>query len=369
MSPDAAPGLSGVGWEVYNNRMDLLSDYDYHLPPELIAQYPLRNRIDARLMVVDRRAGTIEHLHVRDLPELLKPEDCLVLNNTKVLPARLIGTRTKTGGRWEGLFLTHDEQGFWKVLSKTRGKPRSGETIDLQTPEGRVGFKLEIGTRTDDGGLIVKPLTEETPFEALERVGWVPIPPYIRNGRMIPSDKENYQTVYASQPGAIAAPTAGLHFTPPLLEKIKSMGVALCPVTLHVGAGTFKPVTVERIAEHPMHYEFASISQSVVDAVRKRKSGGGRIIAVGSTSVRVLESAAKATGTLEPVSGETDLFIRPPFTFSVVDAMLTNFHFPKSTLLILVRTFGGDDLIKRAYDEAIREKYRFYSFGDAMLIL
>lgn len=351
--------------------MTLLSDYDYQLPPELIAQHPLRNRADARLMVVNRASGSIEHRHVRDLPLLLRPNDCLVLNNTKVLSARLIGRRTKTGGRWEGLFLEQDEHRLWKVMGKTRGNPQPGETIDLETSDGRVGFKLEIAARTADGCWIVKPLIDkdEDSAEALERVGWVPIPPYIRGGRMIPSDRENYQTVFASRPGAIAAPTAGLHFTPQLLQRFRDLGVALCPVTLHVGVGTFKPIAVEKIEEHAMHAEWATLSETSTETIRRCKAAGGRTIAVGTTSVRVLESAAAENGELRPYDGMTDLFIRPPYHFRAIDALMTNFHFPKSTLLILVRLFGGDDLIRKAYEEAVREKYRFFSFGDAMLIL
>ncbi len=351
--------------------MNLLSDYDYQLPVELVAQDPLRNRADARMMVVDRAAATIEHAHVRDLPKWMRTEDAFVLNDTKVLNARLIGMRAKTGGRWEGLFVESDEHGLWKIMSKTRGKLVPGENIHLQTAEGRVGFRLELAAKTGDGFWIARPLLEngENPLEALDQVGWVPIPPYIRNGRMIPADRENYQTVYAAKPGAIAAPTAGLHFTPQLLRYLQGMGLALCPVTLHVGIGTFKPISTERIDDHPMHSEFAEISQSVVDTLLRRKSVGGRVVAVGTTSVRVLESAVDENGVLHPIKRPTDLFIRPPYRFKIVDALLTNFHFPKSTLLILVRTFGGDELLKRAYEEAVREKYRFYSFGDAMLIL
>lgn len=347
----------------------ILSDYDYELPHELIAQIPLRNRADARMLVVDRKSGTFQHLHVRDLPTLLDSKDCVVVNNTKVLPARLIGKRKETGGRWEGLFISFGPQGLWQIIGKTRGKIRTGELIDLETPEGRVGFALEFGSKLEDGSWIVKPLTEEEPIKALERIGWIPIPPYIRNGRMIPEDKQNYQTVYASKLGAVAAPTAGLHFTSQLFNEVKQLGVAIVPVTLHVGIGTFKPISVENIEEHPMHAEWCSLSQAVAATIMSRKAEGGRIVAVGTTSVRVLESASDAAGNLKPFEGETSLFIRPPYLFKNVDVLLTNFHFPKSTLLILVRTFGGDELIKEAYREAIREKYRFFSYGDAMLIL
>jgi len=346
-----------------------LAHYAYSLPHELIAQMPVEHRIDARLMVVDCMSGTILHHHVRDLPQFLRPEDCLVLNNTKVLPARLMGRRTKTGGNWEGLFLTADEHGIWKILSKTRGKLMPGEQIALQTPEGRVGISLELLAQQDDKTWLVKPLSDENTPAILDRVGWVPIPPYIRNGRMIPADREQYQTVYASKPGAVAAPTAGLHFSPELLTHIQNLGLGLVPVTLHVGAGTFQPISSETIDAHVMHHEWCEITDKAVARIQRRRKQGGRVIAIGTTSVRVLESASDDQGVLQPFSGETNLFIKPGYTFRTIDAMMTNFHLPLSTLLILVRTFGGDELIRRAYDEAIAEKYRFYSYGDAMLIL
>jgi len=364
-----------------------LSQYDFKLPHERIAQEPVAHRVDARLMVVDRSAETISHHHVRDLPQFLKPEDCLVLNNTKVLPARLIGRRTRTGGNWEGLFLAADEHGFWKILSKTRGKPTPGEQVALQTPEGKIGISLELLARQDDNTWLVKPLesgergvwsveceekqlqTPDSTLAILDRVGWVPIPPYIRNGRMIPSDIEQYQTVYASKPGAVAAPTAGLHFSPELLTQIRNLGIDLVPVTLHVGAGTFKPIATETLEQHVMHYEWCEITDKALARIQRRRRQGGRVIAVGTTSVRVLEAASNDRGELQPFTGETNLFIKPGHAFRTVDAMMTNFHLPLSTLLILVRTFGGDELIRRAYDEAIAEEYRFYSYGDAMLIL
>lgn len=353
----------------------MLSYYDYHLPTELIAQTPMPNRADARMLVVERKTGSIKHLHIRDLPTLLDPKDCLVLNNTQVLPARLIGSRKKTGGRWEGLFIqsaTGDgkrekspKNTLWNILSKTRGKIEPGEKVQLQTSDGHVGFDIEFVAKLEDGTWVVQPQTDEEPLAALRRVGWVPIPPYIRNGRMMPDDETNYQTVYASVPGAVAAPTAGLHFTPQLLDKIQKQGTASVPVTLHVGIGTFKPITVENIDEHPMHSEWCSLSASSAEFLSQCRSNGGRIVAVGTTSVRVLESS----NDLQPFEGETSLFIRPPYSFKHIDVLLTNFHFPKSTLLILVRTFGGDELIQEAYQEAIRERYRFFSYGDAMLII
>lgn len=358
-----------------------LARYDYRLPPELIAQTPMRDRTAARMMVVDRASGTIEHHCIRDFPRFIRPKDTLVLNNTKVLPARLIGSRTATEGRWEGLFLRFGERGVWEIMSKTRGKLRPGETLSLEDADGGRSEKLEVIAATDSKTLLVRPMTELSGPDFLEKVGWVPIPPYIRGGRMVPDDRENYQTVYAARPGAVAAPTAGLHFTRPLLAKIQSFGTAVCPVTLHVGAGTFQPIKTDRLAEHKMHSEYASISAETVRVILERRAAGGRIVAVGTTVVRTLESASNADETgrvdssgqndfsLRPFAGPTDLFIRPPYRFKSTDALLTNFHLPKSTLLILVRTFGGDELIRRAYDEAIAHDYRFYSYGDAMLIL
>ena len=361
-----------------------LDQYDYELPERLIAQTPLPDRAAARMMVVDRASGKISHSRVRDILSFLRPEDALVLNDTKVLPARLLGERVETGGRWEGLFLQCDPRGLWEIMSKTRGKLRPGEKILLRDSEGS-GVKryLQVEARTEAKTLIVKPLLDEgeDSFSFLVRVGWVPIPPYIRDGLMKPSDREDYQTVYARTPGAVAAPTAGLHFTEELLDEIRDMGVAVCPVTLHVGAGTFKPISVSKLSEHHMHSEFATISEKVVATLEERRARGGRIVAVGTTSARTLESASNllddgtvdSTGLndkkLRPFSGSTNLFIRPPYRFKSVDAMLTNFHLPKSTLVIMIRTFGGDELIKRAYQEAIAEDYRFYSYGDAMLIL
>lgn len=353
--------------------MSDLADYDFKLPHELIAQMPESHRVDARLMVVDRKSGTISHHHVRDIAQFFRPEDCLVLNDTKVIPARLIGRRTQTGGNWEGLFLASEGHGIWKIMSKTRGKLTPGEQVALQTPEGKVGISLEMLAPQDDKTWLVKPLvdgdSQADTLALLGRVGWVPIPPYIRNGRMVPADREHYQTVYASKPGAVAAPTAGLHFSPELLTQIQNLGIDLVPVTLHVGAGTFRPISVDNIDEHVMHFEWCEITEKAVARINRRKQQGGRVIAIGTTSVRTLESATNDRGVLQPFSGETNLFIKPGYTFKTVDAMMTNFHLPLSTLLILVRTFGGDDLIRRAYDEAVAEEYRFYSYGDAMLIL
>lgn len=345
-----------------------ISEYDYKLPRHLIAQRPLPNRADARLMVVDRKTESIEHRHVRDLPEILQPGDALVLNNTRVVPARLVGYRTQTGGRWEGLFVEADPAGVWRVIGKTRGKLRPGESITLVNREGRDDIKLFVIGKIADGGWLVSPDSSEDTWQTLERVGRVPLPPYIRGGQMVEEDRTRYQTVFAQVPGAVAAPTAGLHFTPALLDALQKRGVRILFVTLHVGLGTFVPIKTQQIEEHKMHEEWGEISPDVVDQIRFVREKGGRVVAVGTTVTRLLETAA-ANGTLVPFSGRTDLYIRPPYRFKAVDALMTNFHLPRTTLLVLVRTFGGDELIKRAYEEAIREEYRFYSYGDAMLIL
>ena len=348
--------------------MSELDQYDYALPRELIAQRPLLRRSDARLLVVRRQESSLDHAHVRDLPELLNRGDCLVLNDTRVIPARLAGRRTRTGGRWSGLFLTADAQGHWKVLAKTRGKLAAGETITLQDRDGREACRLLVLAKLDGGVWAVRPEVDEPTLDLLDRVGRVPLPPYIRGGNMVDADCTNYQTVFAKHPGAIAAPTAGLHFTPELLQRLEDRGVNCCRITLHVGLGTFRPIATEQLSEHPMHAEWAHISAETVDRLHQVRQTGGRVVAVGTTVVRTLETAA-ADGQLRPWQGETDLFIRPPYRFRAVDALLTNFHLPKSTLLVLVRTLGGDALLRRAYAEAIREEYRFYSYGDAMLIL
>ena len=342
--------------------------YDYELPRNLIAQFPLVNRADARLMLVDRARNCFTHLYIRDLPELLKPADCLVLNDTKVVPARLVGFRTQTGGRWEGLFLEACADGLWKILSKTRGKLTPGETVTLTGGEGGEPVRLHLGAKQPDGTWIVRPEPDEETFSLLDRVGRVPLPPYVRQGQMVTADRQSYQTVYAQSPGAVAAPTAGLHFTENLLHQIARLGVSVCRLTLHVGLGTFRPIESDSLAGHEMHSEWGCLERATADEITERCRRGGRIVAVGTTSARLLETAA-AAGTLEPFTGRTELFIRPGFEFHAVDALLTNFHLPRTTLLVLVRTFGGDGLIRRAYEEAVREEYRFYSYGDAMLIV
>jgi len=355
-----------------------LDQYDYDLPRELIAQQPLSHRADARLLVVDRSSNSLSHNYIRDLPEIIESNDCLVVNDTRVVPARLVGKRTKTGGRWEGLFLETDAGGIWRVLGKTRGKLATGETITLVDTEGDDDTRIRLAAKQPDGTWIVRPEPPEDTWALLDRVGRVPLPPYIRKGEMVASDRESYQTIYADKPGAVAAPTAGFHFTKRLLDRLEEQGVTLARLTLHVGLGTFRPIAADSLAEHEMHSERGMVDRQCVEQIaacrqkagRKRagRKRAGRVIAVGTTSVRLLETAA-AGGRLEPFTGHTDLFIRPPFEFRAIDAMLTNFHLPRTTLLVLVRTFGGDELMRRAYEEAIREEYRFYSYGDAMLIL
>jgi S-adenosylmethionine:tRNA ribosyltransferase-isomerase len=348
--------------------MATIDEYDYELPRELIAQRALGRRSDARLLVVSRQDQSLSHAHVRDLRHYLAAGDCLVLNDTRVLAARLQGIRTNTGGRWTGLFVAADKQGHWEVMSKTRGRLRVGESVTLQDPLASNAFRLTFLADLGDGLWVVRPEEDGSVVELLNQVGRVPLPPYIRGGEMEESDVERYQTVYAAKDGAIAAPTAGLHFTAELLDELVAHRIANYRLTLHVGIGTFRPVSTARLDDHQMHQEWGELTQEVADRLNACRAQGGRIVAVGTTCTRVLETAA-AGGTLRAWQGDTDLFIRPPFTFHGTDALLTNFHLPRSTLLVLVRTFGGDDLIKHAYETAIRENYRFYSYGDAMLIL
>jgi S-adenosylmethionine:tRNA ribosyltransferase-isomerase len=348
--------------------MGELAQYDYELPRHLIAQEPPVSRADARMLVVDRAAQSLAHYHIRDLPELLRSGDCLVLNETRVIPARLVGRRVRTGGHWEGLFLQSTAEGLWRLLCKARGKLLPDEEIVLLNAAGQDDIRLRLAAKQPDGSWIARPESREAWLALLERIGRIPLPPYIRKGEMVESDRQHYQTVYARQPGAVAAPTAGLHFTEALLERLQTQGVVLCRLTLHVGPGTFRPIVGECLAEHKLDAEWGTIAAETVERILACRQRGGRVVAVGTTSVRLLETAA-ADGQLKPFTGDTDLFIRPPYRFHAIDALLTNFHLPRTTLLVLVRTFGGDELIRRAYEEAIREQYHFYSYGDAMLIL
>jgi S-adenosylmethionine:tRNA ribosyltransferase-isomerase len=350
--------------------------YDYELPPELIAQRPLADRSAARLLVVRRGDGSLAHRQVRDLPDLLAPGDLVVVNDTRVIPARLIGRRAATGGKWEGLFLQVEREGehagAWQLLAQTRGRPVAGERIVLVDRAGDEAAEREIVGHAAGGAWLVRPRPDEGPETLLPRVGRVPLPGYIRGGADEPEDLERYQTVFARESGSAAAPTAGLHFTPELLAALAARGIERAEVTLHVGLDTFRPITAERLDDHPMHTEWCVCPSETVAAVRQARARGGRVVAIGTTAVRTLETAARAAGPGETIaawSGPTDLFIRPGHTFRAVDCMLTNFHMPRTTLMVLVSTFASRDLIARAYAEAVRERYRFLSYGDAMLLL
>lgn len=353
---------------------DLVDTYDYALPPERIADAPAERRDAARLLTLNRAAQSIGHRTIRDLPDLLRPGDLLVLNETLVLPARLQGVRTATGGKWEGLFLAAADDGIWRIIGKTRGKLTEGETITIPRPADRTAsasrsdvLTLTLEACGQEGEWRARPDLPGAPAELLEQFGSMPLPPYIERDQPQAADRERYQTVYARNPGAVAAPTAGLHFTPEVLAACRERGIMQAAVTLHVGLGTFRPVTAARLSEHVMHREWCALPEATVRAIATARARGGRIVAVGTTVVRTLESVA-ARGPLHAWRGETDLLIRPPYEFRIVDTLLTNFHLPRSTLLALVYAFGGRDFIRRAYDIAIAEGYRFYSYGDAMLI-
>ncbi len=336
------------------------SDYDYHLPPDLIAQTPVEPRDSARLLILDRAHRTLEHRIFRDLPDLLRPDDVLVANDSRVLPARLLGRRA-TGGAVEALLLRPLDGDEWAALLRPGRRIRAGETLTFGAGvlsatvlEGRDGGERRLRLQTPAG----------TVWDAIHRAGAVPLPPYIHTPV---ADPERYQTVYAREEGSVAAPTAGLHFTPELLQRLKERGVETYHVTLHVGAGTFQPVQGEDPAAHVMHAEWAELDAATAAALRAARQAGRRIVAVGTTTVRVLETAAR-DGMIQPFSGWTEIYIRPGYRFQAIDALITNFHLPRSTLLMLVSALAGKDLIDAAYAEAIARRYRFYSFGDAMLI-
>lgn len=338
-----------------------LSDFYYNLPQELIAQEPLNDRVSSRLMVLDRNTGDIEHKVFRDIIDYLNKGDCLVLNDTKVIPARLIGNKIGTDASIEVLLLKRKENNIWEVLVKPGKKAKTGCRISF-------GDGLLIGEIVDiveEGNRLIKFTYEGIFEEILDRLGEMPLPPYITHKL---SDKNRYQTVYARHEGSAAAPTAGLHFTEELLERITEKGIIIARVTLHVGLGTFRPVKTENVLEHHMHSEFINVSASEADKINNAKANGGRIISVGTTSCRTLESAADEKGIIRAMSKETDIFIYPGYKFKAVDALITNFHLPESTLLMLVSALAGKDSVMNAYEKAINEKYRFFSFGDAMFI-
>lgn len=351
--------------------MTELNTFDYELPPELIATEPSQQRDQSRLLVVDRQTNTISHSSISDLPQYLNSGDCLVLNDTRVLSARIFGVRKSTGGKWEGLYLGSNESGQWKLMSKTRGKLTPGEMIELMPAHPRQEQKqiaLQMQTKDAEGYWTAKVQSDEDHHSLLEHFGTMPLPPYMRRELASDVDWERYQTVYANHPGAVAAPTAGLHFTPALLKQCTQKGIQIAKVTLHVGIGTFKPISVQTLDEHKMHSEWCELPEDSASLLNETRKKGGRIVSVGTTSVRTLESIAQQ-GSLKAWRGETDIFIYPPYEFQAVDCLLTNFHLPKSTLLVLVSAFASTELIREAYQKAVEEKYRFFSYGDAMLIL
>ena len=338
------------------------SDFYYDLPQELIAQDPLEERSSSRLLVLDRKTGEREHRVFREIIDFLHPGDCLVVNNTKVIPARLMGVKEGTGAGIEVLLLKRCEDNVWETLVKPGKKARPGVRISFG--DGLLtGEVLEV---VEEGNRRIRFTYEGIFEEILDRLGQMPLPPYITHQL---KDKNRYQTVYARHEGSAAAPTAGLHFTPELLEAIKEKGVKLAHVTLHVGLGTFRPVKVEDVAKHHMHSEFYMIEEEQARLINETKGAGGRVICVGTTSCRTLESAADEKGVLHAGSGWTDIFIYPGYGFKLMDALITNFHLPESTLLMLVSAFSGKEQVMAAYEEAVKERYRFFSFGDAMLVL
>ncbi|SMO38461.1 tRNA preQ1(34) S-adenosylmethionine ribosyltransferase-isomerase QueA [Melghirimyces algeriensis] len=338
--------------------------FDFHLPEELIAQEPIRERSNSRLMVVDREEGTVTNRKFPDLLNYLIPGDVLVVNDTRVRPARLVGMKKDTGAKVELLLLNPLGNNRWEALVKPAKRVREGTEICFG--DGVLTAVAEQKTEAAGGRIFHLQYDAPDIEQLLKSLGEMPLPPYIRKQL---DEPERYQTVYSKNVGSAAAPTAGLHFTPELLEQMKEMGVQIAPITLHVGLGTFRPVTAEKVAEHQMHAEYYEVSDRSAKIIQKAKAEGRRVVAVGTTSVRTLESVAQEHGEIVATSGWTDIFIYPGFRFQVVDALLTNFHLPRSTLLMLVSAFASRELILSAYHEAVREKYRFFSFGDAMLIL
>lgn len=336
-------------------------DFNFDLPEELIAQDPLEDRSSSRLLVLDKETGKTEHHVFREIIEYLEEGDCLVINDTKVIPARLIGSKIGTDAKIEVLLLKRKENDVWETLVKPGKKAKIGTRISF-------GDGLLVGEVVDiveEGNRLIHFEYEGIFEEILDRLGQMPLPPYITHQL---EDKNRYQTVYAKHSGSAAAPTAGLHFTPELLKKIEEKGVQIARVTLHVGLGTFRPVKVDNILEHHMHSEFYQIEEEAAEKINTAKANGKRVIAVGTTSCRTIESAAKEDGTIAPVSGWTDIFIYPGYQFKVLDCLITNFHLPESTLVMLVSALAGREHVLNAYEEAIKERYRFFSFGDAMFI-
>lgn len=338
-----------------------LHEFDYYLPKELIAQDPLEDRSGSRLLVLDKETGATEHKIFKDIIDYLNPGDCLVINDTKVIPARLMGVREGTGATIEVLLLKRKENDIWECLVKPGKKARTGTVIVF----GDGLLKATVTDVIDDGNRLIQFSYEGIFEEILDKLGQMPLPPYITHKL---KDKNRYQTVYAKHEGSAAAPTAGLHFTKELLQQIKDKGVEIASVTLHVGLGTFRPVKVENIQEHHMHSEYYCIEQAEADKINNARANGGRIISVGTTSCRTLESAADDNGFIPAKSGDTDIFIYPGYKFKAIDCLITNFHLPESTLVMLVSALAGKENIMNAYKEAVDMKYRFFSFGDAMFI-
>ena len=337
------------------------SDFYYDLPKELIAQTPLEPRDSSRLLALDKRTGAITHLHFYDILDLLNPNDCLVLNDSRVLPARLYGVKEGTGARVEFLLLTHREGDVWEVLAGPGRRAKPGNRFTF----GDGILKAEILDVVDDGNRLVRFFCDENFYEILDKIGQMPLPHYITADL---KDNERYQTVYSKEVGSAAAPTAGLHFTEELLDKIREKGVKTAFVTLHVGLGTFRPVTAEKVTDHKMHSEHYYLPQKAADMINETKKNGGRVISVGTTSCRTLETVAAREGCIKESAGWTDIFIYPGYEFKALDCLITNFHLPESTLIMLVSALAGYDHIMNAYRVAVKEKYRFYSFGDAMFI-
>lgn len=337
------------------------SDYYFDLPQELIAQDPLEDRSSSRLLMLDRKSGKVNHNVFKNITEYLNPGDCLVLNNTKVIPARLLGVKEDTGAAVEVLLLKRKENDVWETLVKPGKKLRPGAKMVF----GDGLLKAEVQEVVEEGNRLVKFYYDGIWEEVLDQLGEMPLPPYITHKLQ---DKNRYQTVYAKYEGSAAAPTAGLHFTKELLDELEEKGVKLAYVTLHVGLGTFRPVKVDNVLNHHMHTEYYQVSQKAADIINETKQNGGRVICVGTTSCRTVESAADEKGRLEECCGNTDIFIYPGYRFKVLDGLITNFHLPESTLVMLVSAFAGRKNVLSAYEEAIKEGYRFFSFGDAMFI-
>ena len=337
------------------------SDFYYDLPEELIAQTPIEKRDTSRLMTLNKTSGAVEHHHFYELVDALNPGDCLILNNSRVLPARLLGQRLPGGGACEVLLLIDRGEKTWECLVRPGRKMRTGAKLSFGNGE----LTAEVVGELESGNRLVRFDYEGIFLEVLERLGKMPLPPYIKEELQ---DRERYQTVYSKVVGSAAAPTAGLHFTPELLEKIKAKGVEIGYVTLHVGLGTFRPVKEDTIEGHEMHSEFCTIPQETADLINRTKANGGRCICVGTTSCRTIESWAAEDGHMEAKAGWTNIFIYPGYRFKVLDALVTNFHLPESTLIMLVSALAGREATLAAYEEAVREKYRFFSFGDAMFI-